>query len=167
MTNYSQGYYILNCVHYCMWLQWFRKFWPTIGCHFEKWQPQLPGWEFAMVQYPVLFQRYMSTHLLNLLLVSQTEQLIWYLIPGPSVRDTDNCSRCTSALAAVNSSQLILPVEWFKIVGLNIPENVQTFVGIWHFVCQLVKTLVNKAVALRDVWQRWRHTIIPSECSTH
>jgi len=38
-----------------------------------------------------------------------------------------------------------------KAVGLDIPENVKTFVGFWHLVCQLAKTLVNKTVALRDI----------------
>jgi len=91
--------------------------------------------------------------------------------PGPGVGDTGSCSRSTSAFAATNSSQLILSVilfrELFKVVGLDIPANVKTFVGIWHFVCQLVRTFVNKAIALRDVCQGWRHTIIPSECTTH
>jgi len=68
--------------------------------------------------------------------------------------DTGGYSRSMSALAATNSSQLILSVtlfrEWFKAVGLDIPENVKIFVGIWHFVYQLV----NKAVALREVCQR-------------
>jgi len=78
--------------------------------------------------------------------------------PGPGVGGTGGCSRCTHALAAANSSQLILSVtlfrEWFKVVGLDIPENVKSFAGIGYFVCQLVRTLVNKGVPLCDVCQR-------------
>jgi len=50
------------------------------------------------------------------------------------VGGTGGCSRSTSALVAANSSQLILSAlvfrEWFKIVVLDSPVNVKTFVGI-------------------------------------
>ena len=89
----------------------------------------------------------------------------------PGVIGTGGCSWCTSALAAANFSQSILSAilyhEWFEVVGLDNHENVKTFVGIWHFVCQLIKTFVTKAVTQSDVCRRWRHTITPSECSTH
>ena len=35
--------------------------------------------EFAMAQYPLLFPRYLSTHLPNVILVKQNEQLVSYV----------------------------------------------------------------------------------------
>ena len=42
----------------------------------KKLLPRSPGCESAMAQYPLLFPRYLSTHLPNLVLVSQNEQLV-------------------------------------------------------------------------------------------
>ena len=57
--------------------------------------------------------------------------LLW---TGAGVGGTGGCSKSMTALIAANSSQLILSVtlfrEWFKVVGLDIPENVKTFIGI-------------------------------------
>jgi len=59
------------------------------------------------------------------------------------------------SLAAGNPSQLILSVTFVsQVVGFTIPEKIKSLAGIRHFVCQLVRTLVNKAVALHAVWQR-------------
>jgi len=53
--------------------------------------------------------------------------------PGPGVSGTGGCSGFTSALATTNSSQSILSVtlfhEWFNVVGLDIREDVNTFVS--------------------------------------
>ena len=72
-------------------------------------------------------------------IMSNTHQSNSCCGPGPGVGSTGGLSEST----------------FFAVVQrLDIPENVKTFVGIRHFVCQLVRTLVNKAEALHDVWQR-------------
>jgi len=40
------------------------------------------------------------------------------------------------------------------------PARKGALLNIFYYYCK-------QAVALSDVWQRWRHTITPSESSTH
>ena len=51
---------------------------------------------------------------------------------GPGVGGLCGYSRCTSAIAAANCSQLIPYVTrgWFRVAGLDIPENVKPLARI-------------------------------------
>ena len=93
------------------------KFWPTAGGHFEKWLTLPTGCEFSMAQYPLLFPRYLSTHLPNLVRVSQNEQLVWYVeLCRPTIHHSSKICYALLGIRAVR----VRGVQWMCIIKYNI-----------------------------------------------